>query len=640
MASVFDSVLVSTFSDNEQFETSGDSPFRIHLYAKNKEISIDVYRAEALEHSVPVSDTTECARLGKQNLVLSNEATSYMFKFPSIHALKSFQAALTNLKEGLQSVFSNRTDESSAVQYFQFYGYLSQQQNMMQDYIRTSTYQRAMLANLTDFQDKVVLDVGAGSGILSFFAIQAGARKVYAIEASSMAQHCEALVQDNNLSTQIIVIPGKVEEVEVPEQVDTIISEPMGYMLFNERMLESYLHAKKWLKPGGRMYPSQGDLHIAPFTDEALYMEQYSKANFWYQESFHGVNLCTLRNAAVSEYFKQPIVDTFDIRICLAKSNKYMIDFQTADEKDLHVLDIPLTFSMMQGGMIHGLAFWFEVGFLGSDYAVWLSTSPTEPLTHWYQVRCLVEKPVLVKQGQTLTGHVKLRCNNRQSYDVDIELNIPGTTLKSCNTLDLKNPFFRYTGQAPQPPPGTNNGSATEQYWNNLAAEEEYEVSECQAVESAAGSSLCVVQTDDILLDVTDFQSGVSLCSGQTQTYVNGFMNGGVLDLTQAVQQQQHPQQQQGAMQSNLIAVSNVAPINPGSIPSIGLLGNQNANANRTSIGGGLSPVNFSSTQSVISGGMNHYPVSNQFMIGDYVMPGTVLVQQVSQQQDKKLSLS
>lgn len=31
----------------------------------------------------------------------------------------------------------------------------------------------------------------------------------------------------------------------------------------------------------GKMYPGQGDLHIAPFTDEALYMEQYNKANFW-----------------------------------------------------------------------------------------------------------------------------------------------------------------------------------------------------------------------------------------------------------------------------------------------------------------------------------------------------------------------
>ena len=32
---------------------------------------------------------------------------------------------------------------------------MSQQQNMMQDYIRTSTYQRAMLDNSADFQDKV-----------------------------------------------------------------------------------------------------------------------------------------------------------------------------------------------------------------------------------------------------------------------------------------------------------------------------------------------------------------------------------------------------------------------------------------------------------------------------------------------------
>lgn len=50
------------------------------------------------------------------------------------------------------SVFDARTEESSASQYFQFYGYLSQQQNMMQDFVRTSTYQKAILGNLADFQ--------------------------------------------------------------------------------------------------------------------------------------------------------------------------------------------------------------------------------------------------------------------------------------------------------------------------------------------------------------------------------------------------------------------------------------------------------------------------------------------------------
>lgn len=71
-------------------------------------------------------------------------------------------------------------------------------------------------------------------------------------------------------------------QVDLPEKVDVIISEPMGYMLYNERMLESFLHAKKWLKPGGKMYPSKGVLYVAPFTDEQLYLEQCGKAFFWY----------------------------------------------------------------------------------------------------------------------------------------------------------------------------------------------------------------------------------------------------------------------------------------------------------------------------------------------------------------------
>ena len=108
-----------------------------------------------------------------------------------------------------------------------------------------------------------------------------------------------------------------------------IISEPMGYMLFNERMLETYLHAKKWLKPGGccvhrtqtsvyththtqytyththtgKMYPTQGILYVAPFSDEALFLEQMGKTYFWY------VWVCQLSshdNILPSVYSKSP----------------------------------------------------------------------------------------------------------------------------------------------------------------------------------------------------------------------------------------------------------------------------------------------------------------------------------------------
>uniref|UniRef100_A0A672MBH8 type I protein arginine methyltransferase n=1 Tax=Sinocyclocheilus grahami TaxID=75366 RepID=A0A672MBH8_SINGR len=297
----------------------------------------------------------------------------------------------------------------------QFYGCLSPQQNMLQDYLRTATYQKAILLNEVDFKDKVVLDVGCGTGILSFFAVQAGAKKVYAVEASSVAKYAETLVKSNNLSNKITVLSGKIEEVSCSEKVDVIISEPMGYMLLNERMLESYLHAKNWLKPKGMMFPTQGDIHLAPFTDEQLYMEHHTRSNFWNQRCFYGVNLSGLHSSAVDEFFRQPIVDTFDMQILMARSVKYTINFLEAKEEDLHRLEIPFVFKLLQSGLIHGLAFWFDVAFVGSRMTVWLSTAPNEPLTQWYQVRCLLQTPLFAKMGQTLSGRVQLIANKR--YD-------------------------------------------------------------------------------------------------------------------------------------------------------------------------------------------------------------------------------
>ena len=75
--------------------------------------------------------------------------------------------------------------------------------------------------------------------------------------------------------------------------------------------------------------------------------------------------------------------------------------------------EIPLEFHLLESGTVHGLAFWFDVAFIGSVQTFWLSTAPTEPLTHWYQVRCLLETPIFVKAGQLLTGRVLLLANQR-----------------------------------------------------------------------------------------------------------------------------------------------------------------------------------------------------------------------------------
>ncbi|KAE8736090.1 Arginine methyltransferase 10 isoform 2 [Hibiscus syriacus] len=65
--------------------------------------------------------------------------------------------------------------------------------------------------------------------------------------------------------TFVEVIEGSMEEVVLPENVDVIISEWMGYFLLRESMFDSVICARdRWLKPTGVMYPSHARMWVAP----------------------------------------------------------------------------------------------------------------------------------------------------------------------------------------------------------------------------------------------------------------------------------------------------------------------------------------------------------------------------------------
>ena len=84
---------------------------------------------------------------------------------------------------------------------------------MLQDIVRTSAYHDAIMRNAADFRGMTVLDVGTGSGILAYFAAKAGAKHVYAIEASDVADRAATLLQSNGLADRITVIKQKVRTV-------------------------------------------------------------------------------------------------------------------------------------------------------------------------------------------------------------------------------------------------------------------------------------------------------------------------------------------------------------------------------------------------------------------------------------------
>ena len=440
------------------------------------------------------------------------------------------------LKDVEDDLFTRKIDIGSAERYFSYYASLAEQQNMLQDRVRTGTYFTAILEHRAAFEGAIVMDVGAGSGVLSCFAALAGARRVYAVEASDMADHCARIVaSDARLRNVVKVIKGRVEsdatrreiledlslenlsKSQIPDSrvFDVLVSEPMGTMLLNERMIESFLIARDiFLKPeGGVMFPRAARMHCAPYEDAALRDEIKNKAAFWTRESakdFYGVDVSVLGDAAIRAVFAQPVVDAFDPEILLAPPATFEFDFETRKKKEtsdetsdetsetetetsgayalaaehLESLRLEADFVLHRGGAVHGVAWWFDVEFdvrqSGGEpgpHRRFLTTAPGAPTTHWFQIRAPIrdERGVLerIEKNTRLSVKTTMAAGSDQSYAVTSRLEVlkdfkthrePDAALGSWN---LKDPYYR---QLHWPQPGYTEAQ-TERWYGDEAAE-------------------------------------------------------------------------------------------------------------------------------------------------------------------------
>lgn len=71
---------------------------------------------------------------------------------------------------------------------------------MLKDTVRTLSYRNAILQNPHLFKDKVVLDVGCGTGILSMFCAKAGAKMVIGVDMSNILDQAQKIVEKNGFA--------------------------------------------------------------------------------------------------------------------------------------------------------------------------------------------------------------------------------------------------------------------------------------------------------------------------------------------------------------------------------------------------------------------------------------------------------
>jgi len=283
--------------------------------------------------------------------------------------------------------------------YFNSYSTFYIHEEMIKDKIRTGSYKKAIENNKIIFKDKIVLDIGSGTGILSIFAAKAGAKHVYGIEYADIADYAKEIIKQNNLSDKITIIQSKVEEAILPvDKVDIIISEWMGYFLLYESMLDTLLFARdKWLKKDGYLLPDKAQIYLAGIQD-SLY--KYNKIDSW--DNVYGFNFSVLKNPALAE----PIIDNFPNNNIISNSCKiFDIDLYTVKVEDL---DFSAGYEIIfnKDDTFNGFVTWFDVEFDKIPNKITLSTSPYEPSTHWKQVMFYSKNDIEVKKNEKLKGSI------------------------------------------------------------------------------------------------------------------------------------------------------------------------------------------------------------------------------------------
>ena len=300
-------------------------------------------------------------------------------------------------------------------QYFLSYEELAVHQLMLSDKARTLAYKNAIMNSKHIFDDKVVMDVGAGTGILSIFCAQAGARKVYAIEASDLAKLTEGVSRENKLNDKITVIHSKVEDIDPNniEKVDIIISEWMGFYLVHEGMLDSVLFARDhFLKENGILFPSVAKLYASPCQLPSMY-------DFW--NDVYGVSMKCIGKEYRETKSMRPEILLVDEKDLLSEGKLLTwLDLKCADVQELNHLGGEEYVSVCnKDGRYQGICIWFAVEFPdGSE----LSTSPSDEVTHWKQTVIVLPAGIEVGEGEPIAFKLDLKRNSCKPRQYNMEM--------------------------------------------------------------------------------------------------------------------------------------------------------------------------------------------------------------------------
>lgn len=270
---------------------------------------------------------------------------------------------------------------------------------LLADETRTNAFREA-IARVVRPGD-VVVDLGCGSGILSYFACVAGAARVYAIDQTHAADVTSLLARHLGMSDRITVLHAEAKTVELPERADVLLSETLGVTGLDEGIGGIVADARnRFLKPDARIVPQRVGVSIVPVELD----DQYDKHIAFWGEEHYGLDFRPLRLFASSALLFAHIHS----KAYLAAPQEVLsVDLRRDDARNIagHA-----TFTAARDTLVHGFGAFFTAT-LAEGIAI---TNREARKTSWSQAFLPLEVPVPVRRGSLID--VELQTDDGRSW--------------------------------------------------------------------------------------------------------------------------------------------------------------------------------------------------------------------------------
>ena len=236
----------------------------------------------------------------------------------------------------------------------------------------------------------VVVDIGTGTGLLAYFACQAGAARVFAIEEGSIVGVARELALLNRFSDRVEFFHDLSYDVELPERADVLITETLWNFGIGEGMVGFIADAReRLLRPGARIVPEAVELHVAPVQTDRIYARLHDRP-----ADRHGIDLSPIRHYQVNNVH-MPHLDADGFLGPPALLVGTELDASATPDFDAEV-----TIAVTTAGVLHGSCGWFRARL---SPGVVLGNEPPSTQSSWAHAFFPLQNPVAVLPGDEIS---------------------------------------------------------------------------------------------------------------------------------------------------------------------------------------------------------------------------------------------